>query len=45
MVFGDPKQREARISENTITERDLGVLVADAPDEIPLGGAAESHSG
>ena len=41
VVLGDPAQREARISGNTITEHDLGVLVADAPDEIPPGGSAE----
>jgi hypothetical protein len=41
VVVGDPKQREARISGNTIPERYLGVLVADAPDEIPPGGTAE----
>ena len=41
VVVGDPGQREARISGNTITEHDLGVLVTDAPDEIPPGGTAE----
>jgi hypothetical protein len=41
VVAGDPTQREARISGNTITECYLGVLVADAPDEIPPGGTAE----
>jgi hypothetical protein len=41
VVVGDPKQREARISGNTVTERYLGVLVTDVPDEIPPGGAAE----
>jgi hypothetical protein len=41
VVLGDPAQREARISGNTITEHYLGVLVADAPDEIPAGGSAE----
>jgi hypothetical protein len=35
VVVGDPGQREERISGNTITEHYLGVLVADAPDEIP----------
>lgn len=41
VVVGDPRQREAKISGNTITEHYLGVLVADAPDEIPPGGTAE----
>jgi hypothetical protein len=35
VVVGDPGQRKARISGNTLTEHYLGVLVADAPDEIP----------
>src|ERR1700722_7204739 len=34
IVIGDPQQREARMRGNTITERYLGVLVADAPDEM-----------
>jgi hypothetical protein len=41
VVVGDPGQREPRISGNTIIEHYLGVLVADAPDEIPPGGSAE----
>ena len=41
LVVGDPGQREARISRNTITEHYLGVLVADAPDEFPPDGTAE----
>lgn len=41
VVVGDPTQRESRISGNTITECYLGVLVADAPDEIPPGGTVE----
>ena len=40
VVIGDPAQREARISGNTITEHYLGVWVADAPDEIPRDGSA-----
>jgi hypothetical protein len=41
VVVGDPGQREARTSGNTITEHYLGLWVADAPDEIPPGGSAE----
>ena len=41
VVVGDPGQREAKILGNTIAEHYLGVLVADAPDEIPPGGSAE----
>ena len=41
VVVGDPEQREAKISGNTITEHYLGVLVADAPDELTPGGSAE----
>ena len=41
VVLGDPNQREARISEMTIKEHYLGVLVGDGPDEIPPGGSAE----
>jgi len=41
IVVGDPGQREAKTVGNTITEHYLGVLVADAPDEIPPGGNAE----
>jgi len=37
IVIGDPQQREARMCGNTITERYLGVLVADAPDEMMPG--------
>ena len=41
VVVGDPGPRKGRISGNTLTEHYLGVLVADAPDEIPPGGTAE----
>ena len=41
VVVGDPGQREAMTSGNTITEHYLGVWVAEAPDEIPPSGSAE----
>jgi hypothetical protein len=41
IVVGDPSQREAKMSGNTITERYLGVLVTDAPDEMVPGSTAE----
>ena len=41
IVIGDPGQREAQMSGNTITEHYLGVLVADAPDEMSPGTSAE----
>jgi len=35
VVLGDPSQREARVGPNKmISERYLGVLVSDAPDEL-----------
>lgn len=39
VVVGDPGLREAKTSGNTIAEHYLGVLVADAPDEITPGAA------
>jgi hypothetical protein len=41
IVVGDPSQREARISGNVMTEKYLGVLVTEAPDELAPGGTAE----
>ena len=41
IVIGDPSQREAKMSGNTITEQYLGVLVTDAPDEMAPGCTAE----
>ena len=41
IVVGDPSQREAKTSGNTITEHYLGVLVTDAPDEMAPGATAE----
>jgi hypothetical protein len=41
VAVGHLEQREAKILGNTITEHCLGVLLADAPDEIPPGGSAE----
>jgi hypothetical protein len=41
IVIGDPGQRQAQIRGNTTTEHYLGVLVADAPDEMSPGGSAE----
>ena len=41
IVLGNPAQREPRISGRTIDERYLGVLIADAPDEIAPGDSAE----
>jgi hypothetical protein len=37
IVIGDPQQREARMCGHTLTERYLGVLVVDAPDEMMPG--------
>jgi hypothetical protein len=42
IVLGDPSQREAIIGpKNTITERYLGVLISDAPDELAPGRSIE----
>ncbi len=41
IVIGNPRQREAQMSGNTISERYLGVLVEGAPDEMIPGKAAE----
>jgi hypothetical protein len=41
VVVGDPEQREARTFGRAIKEHYLGVLVADAPDEIAPGDSAE----
>lgn len=41
IVVGDPEQRVARVRGNTIAEHYLGVLVADAPDEMVPGKTAE----
>ena len=44
IVMGDPNQREARIGRgNTINEHYLGVLVADAPDELLPGVTADVY--
>ena len=40
-IVGDPGERKAKMSGNTIIEHYLGFLVADAPDEIPPGGTVE----
>lgn len=38
IVLGDPSQRESVIGpNNTITERYLGVVITDAPDELVPG--------
>jgi len=42
IVLGDPSQRETIIGpNNTITERYLGVLISDAPDELIPGRSVE----
>jgi hypothetical protein len=42
IVIGDPIQRQAHIGPgNTLTERYLGVMVSDAPDELLPGLAAD----
>jgi hypothetical protein len=41
IVVGDPSQREAQLDGNRITERYLGILVKDAPDEFLPGQSAE----
>jgi hypothetical protein len=41
VVVGDPSQREAETSGTPIAEYYLGVLVADAPDEMAPGATAE----
>ena len=41
IVIGDPHQREAERSGMNLTEHYLGILVADAPDELAPGATTE----